>query len=145
MRVGKIQKCKNMNPEDNSKKKKIQSFKDLDVWRECHKLAIVIYEVIRKLPKEEMFGMTSQMRRCSISIPSNIVEGFSRESYKEKMRFYAIARGSLAELESQILLVKDVGLISKDSYQGVTSIFSSARRLMNAFIRKTKELSRCSS
>lgn len=122
--------------------RKIQSFKDLDVWKKSHKLAIVIYTITKRFPKEELFGMTSQMRRGSISIPSNIAEGFSRESYKGKIQFYSIARGSLTELESQLLLAKDVDLISQESYKEIMDVFLPTHKLLNAFIRKIKELSR---
>ena len=66
---------------------KIKDFKDLVVWKESHKLVLDIYRITKKFPKDEIFGITSQMRRCSVSITSNIAEGFGRQGYKEKYNF----------------------------------------------------------
>ena len=71
--------------------KKIQSFTDLYAWQEGHKLVIAVYKVTKEFPKEEMFGLTSQIIRCAISITSNIAEGFSRGTSKDKVQFYCIA------------------------------------------------------
>lgn len=79
-----------MNQE--SGKKRIQSFTDLEAWKEGHKLVILIYKGTEKFPQKEIFALTSQMRRCAVSITSNIAEGFGRQSYKEKVQFYSIAR-----------------------------------------------------
>ena len=81
-------------------KNKIKSFTDLNVWQEGHKLAIMIYKTTLNFPKEEKYCLTDQMRRSAISITSNIAEGFSRTTYKEKIQFYRMALGSLTELEN---------------------------------------------
>jgi four helix bundle protein len=73
-------------------KNKIESFTDLDAWQKAHTLATMVYEHTEDFPQQEMFGLTSQMRRCSVSIASNIAEGFSRRSYDEKSRFYNMAK-----------------------------------------------------
>jgi len=65
----------------------IQNFVDLDAWKEAHELTLMVYRVTKNFPKEEVFALTSQLRRASVSIPSNIAEGFSRQSYKEKVQF----------------------------------------------------------
>ena len=75
----------------NQKLGKIKSFVDLDAWKEGHKLVLVIYNLTKAFPHEEAFGLNSQMRRCAVSITSNIAEGFSRQSYKEKIQFYSIS------------------------------------------------------
>ena len=77
---------------------RIKSFTDLIAWQEAHKLALIVYKTTKKFPENEKFGLVSQMRRSAVSITSNIAEGFSRVSKKEKLQFYAIARGSLTEL-----------------------------------------------
>ena len=93
-----------MNDEQN----KIKTFTDLIAWQESHKLVLLIYEETKKFPKEEIFILTSQMRRAAISITSNIAEGFGRRSYKEKVQFYYLAQSSLTELKNQIITSKDI-------------------------------------
>src|SRR3989344_1432910 len=93
---------------------KIKDFTDLLAWREGHTLVLLIYKLTKGFPREEAFGLVSQMRRAAGSITSNIAEGFGRHGYKEKVQFYYLAQGSLIELKNQILIAKDVGYISKD-------------------------------
>ena len=90
---------------------KIVSFRDLDVWKESHKLVLDIYVLTRRLPAEERFGLCSQMRRAAVSIPANITEGFKRRGTKEKKNFYTIAAASLEELRYYLILVKDLGYV----------------------------------
>jgi four helix bundle protein len=85
--------------------------KDLEVWKESMLLSKWIYSITSKFPKQETFGLTSQMRRCSVSIPSNIAEGAARNSNKEFIQFLYISLGSLAELETQIILSKEFGFL----------------------------------
>jgi len=84
---------------------------DLDVWKSGMEMAKKVYEITEKFPKKEIFGLTSQMRRCAVSIPSNIAEGAGRGSDADFSRFLIIARGSLCELETQYLLSKQLGFI----------------------------------
>ena len=86
--------------------------KELDVWKEAMSLARSIYSITSKFPKQEIFGLTSQMRRCSVSIPSNIAEGAARNSDKEFIQFLYVSLGSLAELETQLLLSSDFGYLT---------------------------------
>lgn len=86
----------------------IQSFRDLTVWQKSFDLAERIYIFTSKLPAEEKFGITSQIRRCAVSVPSNIAEGCARNNRKEYLQFVGIARGSAAELETQLLIVQKV-------------------------------------
>jgi four helix bundle protein len=86
----------------------ILSFKELIVWQKSMILAKLVYQVSKKLPVEERYGLASQMQRCAISIPSNIAEGNKRTTVKDYMQFLRTASGSAAELETQLLLVKDV-------------------------------------
>src|SRR3989344_5276169 len=86
------------------RKNKIQSFTDLEAWKRGHALTLEIYKITKTFPKEELFGLTSQIRRSALSITSNIAEGFSRKSSKEKIQFYFIALGSTTELQNQLLL-----------------------------------------
>ena len=83
----------------------IKTFKDLKAWQLSFELASKVYRATKNFPKEEQFGITNQLRRASVSISSNIAEGFGRSSRKEKDQFYSIAYGSLLEVESQLLLL----------------------------------------
>lgn len=96
----------------NHERAKIRNFTDLDVWKEGHKLVLMIYQLTQHFPKTEMFGLISQMRRCAVSITSNIAEGFGRQSYKEKVQFYNTTPGSVTELQNQLIVSKDVGFIN---------------------------------
>ena len=89
----------------------IKHFKELKVWQKGIEIVKDIYEITKHFPKEEMYGLTSQMRRSAISIPSNIAEGFKRYHTKEYKQFLYIALGSIAELETQIVIAKEVGLL----------------------------------
>jgi len=90
---------------------KITTHKDLDVWKEAMKLAKQAYFITGNFPKEEIFGLTSHIRKTAVSIPSNIAEGAARNSHKEFIQFLYIALGSVAELETQLLLAQEIGLL----------------------------------
>jgi len=119
-------------------KKKIQSFTDLEVWREAHKLVLLVYRSTKNFSKEELFGLVSQLRRDAVSITSNIAEGFSRQSYKEKLQFYYIALGSLTELQNQLLIAKDLNYLSQAEFHEIAEQAISVHKLLNSFISKTK-------
>lgn len=88
-------------------------YRKLRVWQESHKLVLLIYKESKNFPKDELFGLTSQLRRAAVSVPANIVEGFARASRKEFIQFLYIATGSLAEVEYYIELLKDLGYINE--------------------------------
>jgi four helix bundle protein len=90
----------------------MQNFKELKVWQKAHRLTLDVYKVTTRFPKDEMFGLTSQMRRSSASIPTNIAEGCGRDSRAELARFLSIAMGSASELEYQLILAKDLTQVS---------------------------------
>lgn len=89
-------------------KQATKSFQDLIVWQKAHYFVVDIYKSSKCLPKEEVFGLTSQLRRASVSIPANIAEGFARKSKLEKLRFYNISQGSLEEVRYYLILIKDL-------------------------------------
>jgi four helix bundle protein len=99
----------------------IKSFTDLNAWKEGHKLVLMVYEITKKFPKEELFRLVSQLCRAVVSITSNIAEGFSRNSTKEKAQFYAMALGSLTEVQNQILIARDLHYISKENFNSVAN------------------------
>lgn len=127
-----------MNRENNKNFEKIRDFTDLKVWQESHRLALLVYAETKIFPKEEIFGLTGQMRRAAISISSNIAEGFGRKNYKEKVQFYCLSLGSLYELRSQILLGKDVNYLSTQSFGKLEEQTINTQKLLNAFISKSK-------
>ena len=88
--------------------KKITSFTDLIAWKEGHKLVLMIYKITESFPPKEIYGLTNQMRRAAVSITSNIAEGFKRKTTKDKIQFYSISHGSLAELQNQMLIARDL-------------------------------------
>lgn len=89
----------------------IKSFQDLRAWQVCHELVLMVYKMTKQFPDEERFGLTSQIRRASVSITSNIAEGFSRFSYADKARFYQMAQASHAEVQNQLIIARDIGYI----------------------------------
>lgn len=118
----------------------IKSFTDLNAWKEGHKLVLIIYEITKSFPKEEIFGLVSQIRRCVISITSNIAEGFSRQSYREKVQFYSIAQGSVTELQNQLLIARDVGYISKEKFHEVATQSVIVHKIINGLIKSSKTM-----
>lgn len=120
---------------------KIQSFTDLVAWKEAHKLAVSIYKITDKFPQKETYTLTDQTRRSAISISSNIAEGFSRRGQKEKLQFYYTAKGSLTELQNQLLLAKDVGYINKEPFSQVAKQSIQVSKLLNGLIKSIKKRS----
>jgi four helix bundle protein len=90
-------------------KETAKAFRDLIVWQEAHKFVLEVYEFSSKFPKEENYGLTSQIRRAAISIPSNIAEGFTKRGKKDKVRFFNISQGSLEECRYYLILSNDLG------------------------------------
>ncbi|NJX15914.1 four helix bundle protein [Tamlana crocina] len=118
----------------------MKSYKDLDVWKEARKLVAVIYESTQKYPNEEIYGIVNQMRRCVISIPSNIAEGCGRQSSKETIHFLYISRGSLYELETQSFLSKDLNFLSEEELNKILVQIEACMKLLNGFINYYKKL-----
>jgi four helix bundle protein len=93
---------------------KVENHKDLDVWKEAIELVLDIYEITKSFPKEEVYGLTSQIRRATVSIPSNIAEGAARSSKKEFLKFLYIALGSLSELETELIIAHRLGYFHRN-------------------------------
>jgi four helix bundle protein len=108
----------------------------LVVWQKSHELVLNIYEISKGFPKDEQFGLTSQIRRASVSVPSNIVEGKARGSNKEYKRFLLIARGSLEELKYQLLLAKDLHYINENTYESILKLTDEVGKMLNGLISK---------
>jgi len=116
-------------------KPKVRSYKDLLVWQKGMTLARVIYGITRQFPNEEKFGLVSQMRRAAVSIPSNIAEGQARHSTKEFIQFISLAEGSVAELETQLILAVDLGYCVQPQVQEAFRLISDLRNMLNALRR----------
>lgn len=116
----------------------IKSFTQLEAWKEGHLLVLRVYSVSRTFPKEEIYGLTSQMRRCAVSITSNIAEGFGRRSFAEKAQFYSIALGSLTELHNQLMIARDIAYCQQDIFSSIERQLIQASKLINGLIVKSR-------
>jgi four helix bundle protein len=123
-----------MNQEDN----KIRSFTDLTVWQEAHKLSLMIYKATKNFPRDELFGLVSQMRRAAVSITSSIAEGFSRQSYKEKAQFYCISQGSNTEIQNQLILSRDIKYLPESEFREIAQQSVLVHKLLNGIIKNSR-------
>ena len=119
--------------------KKIESFTDLVAWKESHKLVLMVYKYTKNWPKEEIFGLTSQIRRAVVSISSNIAEGFSRGTFKDKCSFYCISLASLTETQNQSLIARDLSYLNPNDFALLAEQTIQTSKLINGLIKKTKE------
>lgn len=117
---------------------KIKSFTDLNAWQVGHKLVLIIYTITKGFPIEERYCLIDQMRRCVISITSNIAEGFSRKGKKEKIQFLYMALGSVTELQNQLLIARDLTYISKMNFQDIALKTVDVNKLINGLIKSAK-------
>ncbi|MFZ2300232.1 MAG: four helix bundle protein [Candidatus Moraniibacteriota bacterium] len=116
--------------------KKINSYKDLIVWQKALQLVAAVYELTAAFPSQEMYGLTSQMRRAAVSIPSNIAEGSRRSTQKDFRHFLLIAYGSGSELETQIEVVKILPFGKNADFSRVDSLLIEVMRMLNSLTRK---------
>jgi len=119
----------------------MRDFRKLNVWQESHKLTLEIYEISKSFPKEELFVLTSQMRRAASSVPTNIAEGCGRGSQKDYAHFLQIAIGSAFEVDYQILLAKDLKYIDENLYLKLNDKVDKIKRQLALLIKKVRELS----
>ena len=118
---------------------KINDFYDLDSWKESHRLVVTVYRLVRGFPRDEKFGVTDQLRRAASSVTANIAEGFGRYHYKDKAHFYYQARGSVKEVENFLLLVRDLGYVSKTELDIPWNLCKKSEMLINGLIRSTEK------
>jgi four helix bundle protein len=126
----------------NQESREIKSFTDLDAWKEGHKLVIRIYRITKDFPREDAFGLVSQMRRAAVSVTSNIAEGFSRQSYKEKAQFYTMAQGSITELQNQLLIARDVRILAQLEFDQLAYQSTKVQKITNGLIKMSKTMIR---
>jgi len=116
----------------------MKDFRDLQVWEKSHQLTLAVYAVTKAFPKEELFGLTSQLRRAASSIPTNIAEGCGRGSDADFSRFLQIAFGSACEAEYQLQLTNDLSYIDQETYFKLNEELLSIKRMLASFLSKVK-------
>ena len=109
-----------------------QSYTELVVWQRARQLVKLVYEFSREFPRDEIYGLTSQLRRAAVSVPSNIAEGQARQSQKDFLRFLSVARGSLAEVQTQAMIAFDLGYVLNDKMLALLEETKHVYRLLNA-------------
>lgn len=120
----------------------IKSYKELNSWKKGMEMVTEIYKVTKLFPKSEQYGLTSQIRRAAVSVPSNIAEGFQRYSIKENIRFHKIAIASGAEVETQLLIAQNLGFVTNEDIDYVEKILNGVMKLLNKSIQKLKQYSK---
>lgn len=115
-------------------------YKDLDIWKIARQLTNNVYTLTKNFPKDELFGLTNQVRRCAISIPSNIAEGCGRNTPKGTLVFLYISRGSLFELETQFYLALDQEYINEENFKIIIEEIQTCKKLLNGFINYYKKI-----
>ena len=119
--------------------KEIKTFEDLEAWKIAHKLVLEVYRITKELPKDELYGVVSQLRRAALSITSNIAEGFSRYHYNDKIRFYYSARGSGSEVKNCLILSRDLNYIIKEDCRVLLSDCEEVLKVINGLIRSIEK------
>jgi len=122
----------------NNEVSKIHKFTDLIAWQEGHKLVVLVYKITKDFPPEERYCLVDQMRRAVVSFTSNIAEGFSRRSVKEKYQFYSTSKGSMAELKNLLLIARDVGYISQEVFSKAAKQSVVANKLLTGLLQATR-------
>jgi four helix bundle protein len=123
----------------------MKDFKNLKVWSKAHQLTLQVYRVTRSFPKEELFGLVSQMRRSASSVGANIAEGVGRKSDGELTRFLLIARGSATELEYHLLLAHDLNFLQQDSFDELNHLSDEVQRMLTALIQQVQPIPKAKS
>ena len=116
-----------------------RGYKDLVVWQKAMSLVLVVYRATENFPKNEQYGLTLQIRRCAVSLPSNIAEGSKRGTAKDFKYFLTIAFGSGAELETQIEIAEKLSYIKKEDYLRTVALLDECMRMLNAMINRPKD------
>jgi len=112
------------------------NYQDLIVWQKAMDMTVEIYKLVKKLPKDEIYSLSDQMRRAAVSIPSNIAEGQERNSSKEFTRYLLIAQGSRAELETQLIICQRIGYFTDSDITDVMTLLKEIGRMLNALKKK---------
>jgi four helix bundle protein len=117
----------------------MRNYRDLQVWNKAHNLTLDLYRVSRGFPREELYGVTSQLRRAAVSIGANLAEGCGRRSSAELARFVRIAMGSASELDYHLLLFRDLGLTNVDDFTRAANELTEMRKMLTSFLNSVEE------
>jgi len=117
----------------------MKSFRELKVWEKSHQFVLELYNATKRFPGEERFGLTSQIRRAAVSVPSNIAEGCGRDGDNEFARFLTIAQGSASEVEYQLLLSKDLGYLDTESWNRLNEQITEIKRMTAGLLRTIRK------
>lgn len=118
---------------------RVKTYRDLVVWQKSMVLVTEVYEISKKFPKNELYGLTSQIRRCAISLPSNIAEGYGRNSTNDYIHFLRIASGSLYELQTQMEISLNLQYIDRREFENLYELSREIERMLSSLIRKLRE------
>jgi four helix bundle protein len=113
----------------------IRNYDDLLVWKKARAIVKAVYEVTRTFPAEELYGLTQQLRRAAVSVPSNIAEGYGRGSRKDYVRFLRTARGSLYEMQTQLLVAQDLGYVDRKRVDGLMKEMAQCSQVLHGLLR----------
>lgn len=116
----------------------MKDFRTLKVWEKSHLIVLAVYKATQSFPKNELYGITSQIQRSAVSVPTNIAEGCGKDSDAELGRYFKIAMGSSSELEYLLLLAHDLGYLADEQYNQLHTDLVEVRKMLNAFIQKLK-------
>jgi len=117
----------------------INSYKDLLIWKKSIVIVVKVYQLTKAFPSEELYALTSQIKRASVSIPSNIAEGYGRNTDKSFSHFIDISRGSLCELETQLIIAKELGfIVNYELYNEILELIIEESKMINAFSKSLK-------
>lgn len=118
---------------------KIQTFKDLFAWQKGHELVLLLYRLEKNFPRHEQFALSSQIKRACVSVTSNIAEGFSRQTLKDKRNFYHIALGSCTEVQDQLTIALDLGYVTQVEFDHADRLSVEVHKLLNGLIKSIKD------
>lgn len=117
----------------------MRNYRDLQVWSKAHHLTLELYRVSQRFPREELYGITGQLRRAAVSIGANLAEGCGRRTSNELARFVRIALGSASELDYHLLLSRDLGFMSTDEFTIASSALTEVRKMLTSFLNSVEE------
>ena len=117
----------------------LRNYRDLKVWQKAYRVCLEVYRITMSFPKDERYGLTSQLRRSAVSIPSNIAEGYGRKTTREYIQALHIAYGSNCELETQVLISGDLGYIKSGNLEGVQTMIGEVERMLKGLIKSLQD------